>query len=65
VSLAFPCALRFQHGKGAERRVFEQHLQPRSAYVLAGRARTVWQHSTPAVVAERWSVTFRTLRRPM
>jgi alkylated DNA repair protein (DNA oxidative demethylase) len=65
VSLGSACALRFQRGKGSERRVFEQQLQPRSAYVLAGRARTVWQHSIPAVRAERWSVTFRTLRHPV
>jgi alkylated DNA repair protein (DNA oxidative demethylase) len=65
VSLASPCLLRFQRGQGAERRVFEQQLPPRSAYVLAGRARTVWQHSIPAVAAQRWSVTFRTLRRPV
>ena len=65
VSLASSCRLRFQRGTGVDRRVFEQHLQPRSAYVLAGRARTVWQHSIPAVPAERWSVTFRTLRRSL
>jgi DNA oxidative demethylase len=65
VSLASACHLRFQRGKGVERRVFEQRLEPRSAYVLAGRARTVWQHSIPAVPEERWSVTFRTLRRPV
>lgn len=65
VSLASACALRFQRGKGPERRVHEEVLAPRSAYVLAGRARTVWQHSIPAVPAERFSLTFRTLRRPL
>jgi DNA oxidative demethylase len=63
VSLGSACVLRFQRGTGTERRVFEQHLEPRSAYVLAGRARTVWQHSIPAVATDRYSVTFRTLRR--
>jgi DNA oxidative demethylase len=63
VSLGGPCALRFQRGKGAERRVFEQLLEPRSAYVLTGRSRTIWQHSIPAVAAERFSLTFRTVRR--
>lgn len=63
VSLQSPCVMRFQRGKGEERRVFEQALQPRSAYVLAGKARTVWQHSIPAVPDERYSVTFRTIRR--
>lgn len=36
-------------------------LAPRSAYVLAGPARSQWQHSVPAVKALRYSVTFRTL----
>ena len=64
VSLASACVMRFQRGKDDARRVFEQPLAPRSAYVLAGRARTVWQHSIPAVAQERYSLTFRTLRRP-
>ncbi|MDP9496065.1 MAG: alpha-ketoglutarate-dependent dioxygenase AlkB [Actinomycetota bacterium] len=63
VSLAAPCEMRFQHGSGADRRVFQQELVPRSAYVLSGRARTAWQHSIPAVAQERFSLTFRTLRR--
>lgn len=64
VSLASPCLLRFQRGTGAERRVYEQALAPRSGYVLSGAARNAWQHSIPAVPAERYSLTFRTLRRP-
>lgn len=65
MSLGSACVLRFQRGKDDARRVFEQPLEPRSAYVLAGKARTVWQHSIPAVAAERYSLTFRTLRRPL
>jgi DNA oxidative demethylase len=63
VSLASACVMRFQRGKGEERRVFEQPLEPRSAYVLSGRSRTVWQHSIPPVASERYSLTFRTVRR--
>ncbi len=63
VSLASACGLRFQHGAGSQRRVFEQRLEPRSAYVLTGPVRTQWQHSIPAVAATRYSITFRTLRR--
>ena len=63
VSLASPCVMRFQHGTGAARRVFEQPLAPRSAYVLDGPARTRWQHSIPAVASTRYSLTFRTVRR--
>ena len=63
VSLGTACQLRFQRGTGDGRRVFEQLLDPRSAYVLSGRSRTVWQHSIPAVSRERFSLTFRTVRR--
>jgi DNA oxidative demethylase len=60
VSLASACRMRFQRGRGEERRTFE--LEPRSAYVLAGAARNAWQHSIPATKSLRYSVTFRTLR---
>lgn len=63
VSLATPCLLRFQRGSGTDRHVFEITAEPRSAYVLSGPSRTMWQHSIPAVPAERFSITFRTLRR--
>ncbi len=63
VSLAAPCRfrLRRQVGDGWERR--ELLLEPRSAYVIQGEARTSWQHSIPPVDRTRYSVTFRTLRR--
>lgn len=65
VSLASPCVMRFQRtAAGGERRVFEQPLPPRSAYLLTGAARWVWQHSIPPVAEERWSVTFRQLAEP-
>jgi alkylated DNA repair protein (DNA oxidative demethylase) len=62
ISLESPCIMRFQLGKGVERRVFERILNPRSAYMLSGLARTQWQHSIPPTTARRYSVTFRTLR---
>lgn len=62
VSLGSECAMRFQRGTGEKRRVYEQPLEPRSAYLLSGPSRTAWQHSIPAVTAERYSLTFRTLR---
>lgn len=62
VSLGSTCRMRFQRGKGEERRTFEVELQPRSAYVLSGEARSEWQHSIPAVKLTRYSITFRTLR---
>lgn len=65
LSLAADCVMRFQRrSRTGERFVHEQPLAPRSAYVLAGPARWVWQHSIPAVPRRRYSVTFRTLRHP-
>jgi alkylated DNA repair dioxygenase AlkB len=62
VSFGAPCRFRLRRraGAGWERRLVE--LQPRSAYVLDGPARSEWEHSIPAVEALRYSVTFRTVR---
>jgi alkylated DNA repair protein (DNA oxidative demethylase) len=62
ISLAAASRLRFQRGKGENRRVWEVLLEPRSGYVLSGPARTSWQHSIPPTKELRYSVTFRTLR---
>ena len=63
VSLGAPCRMRFQRTVGGTRRVAAIDLAPRSAYLLAGKARWSWQHSIPATPALRHSVTFRTLKR--
>lgn len=64
VSLASDAVMRFQRrAAGGERRVHEQPLPRRSAYVLTGAARWTWQHSIPSVSALRYSVTFRQLRQ--
>jgi DNA oxidative demethylase len=63
VSLGGESRLRFQRGKGEDRRVWEVLLEPRSGYVLAGKARTSWQHSIPPTKELRYSITFRTLRK--
>jgi alkylated DNA repair protein (DNA oxidative demethylase) len=63
ISLGSDAVLRFQRRAArGERRVHEQPVARRSAYVLAGAARSAWQHSVPAVGEERWSVTFRQVR---
>ena len=62
VSLASACRMRFQRGKGERRQVAEVTLEPRSAYVLSGAARSAWQHSIPPTRALRYSITFRTLK---
>jgi DNA oxidative demethylase len=73
VSLLTACRMRFRRGRrprpiehrGRTRawETAELTLEPRSAYVLSGPARTEWQHHIPPVPEERWSMTFRTLRR--
>jgi alkylated DNA repair dioxygenase AlkB len=62
VSLLAACRMRFQRGKGSSRETYTQVLEPRSAYVLSGAARSAWQHHIPAVQSLRYSITFRTLR---
>ena len=63
VSLRAPCRMRFQRTVAGERSVAAVELAPRSAYLLAGKARWSWQHSIPATKDLRYSVTFRTLKR--
>ena len=62
ISLLSACRFRFRRGKVRAWETMEIPLQPRSAYVLTGPARTQWEHSIPAVKALRYSITFRTLR---
>ena len=62
VSLLAPCRMRFQRQAGGLRRVYEVELEPRSTYVLGGKARTAWQHSIPATKSLRYSITFRTVK---
>lgn len=60
-SFCAPCTLRFRRkaDDGWER--ISQIAAPRSAYLLRGPARQLWEHSIPPVAALRYSVTFRTM----
>ena len=62
VSFLSPTVLRFRRkaAKGWDR--FSLRVEPRSAYLLDGEARDVWEHSIAPVDALRYSVTFRTFR---
>jgi alkylated DNA repair dioxygenase AlkB len=70
VSLLSPCTFRLRpyadaaagRAKPAVRPV-DITVAPRSAYVLAGEARTDWEHSIPEAITTRYSITFRTLRK--
>ena len=64
VSLAGWCRMRFQKGKGPDRVVAAMELPPRSIYLLTGEARTKWEHTIPPTKELRYSLTFRTLRKP-
>jgi alkylated DNA repair dioxygenase AlkB len=62
VSLLATCTFRFRDkvAEGKWRRM-SLTVEPRSAYLLSGPARSVWEHSIPPQEALRYSVTFRTL----
>ena len=63
VGLSLGSAARFllrRGGPGGDER--ELLLAPGDAYVLARAARWGWQHRVPPVRAERYAVTFRTMR---
>jgi DNA oxidative demethylase len=65
LSLGAACTLRFRAAKAkpdGSRDTFALDVAPRSLYVIGGVARSGWQHMIPPVDAERWSITFRTLR---
>jgi len=64
ISLLAPCTFRLRRKAGSawERRSLT--AEPRSAYLLRGVSRTEWEHSIPPLETLRYSVTFRTLRKP-
>jgi alkylated DNA repair dioxygenase AlkB len=62
ILLQMPCQMRFRRDRPRTWETAELTLEPRSAYVLSGPARTQWQHHIPPVTEERWSMTFRILR---
>jgi alkylated DNA repair dioxygenase AlkB len=61
VSLLAACDFRFRRkaGSGWDRQI--TRLAPRSAYLLSGPARNVWEHSIAPVDKHRYSITLRTL----
>jgi alkylated DNA repair protein (DNA oxidative demethylase) len=63
ISLLAPARFRFRRGEVRAWETKEVLLEPRSAYVLTGPARSQWQHSIPPMKELRYSITFRTLRK--
>lgn len=62
ISLAADCTMRFRKGDAGKRETSAIELPRRSLYVLAGDARSEWQHSISPIAELRYSITFRTLR---
>jgi alkylated DNA repair dioxygenase AlkB len=63
ISLGSPCVFRFRRQTERSWERYSLELRPRSAYILRGEARSVWEHSIPAVKELRYSVTFRSLKQ--
>jgi DNA oxidative demethylase len=68
LSLLAPCVMKFRRWRAAkdDRDVRKHVLEPRSAYIIGGEARSRWQHHIPAVKELRYSVSFRTvIKKPV
>ena len=66
VSLGGRCRMRFRPyppRSGRDPRTFALQLEPRSMYVMRDEVRWNWQHTIAATPEQRWSITFRTLRK--
>jgi alkylated DNA repair dioxygenase AlkB len=61
VSLLSPITFRFRRKVGAAWERRSVIVEPRSAYLLAGASRHLWEHSIPPGDSHRYSITFRTL----
>ena len=61
VSLLSPCVLRLRRRTGDKWERAAAPIAPRSAYLLSGPARRVWEHSITPGETLRYSITFRTL----
>ena len=62
VSLLAPCRFRLRRKHTGKWQRATINAEPRSAYLLAGPARTEWEHSIPPVEQLRYSITFRNIR---
>jgi alkylated DNA repair dioxygenase AlkB len=61
ISLASRCRFLFRRQSGGKWQRHAAMLDPRSAYILRGAARAIWEHSIPALTELRFSVTFRSM----
>jgi alkylated DNA repair dioxygenase AlkB len=63
VSLLAPCTFRLRRREGTGWQRLSFVAEPRSAYLLSGPSRMLWEHSIPPLDRLRYSVTFRNLAR--
>jgi alkylated DNA repair dioxygenase AlkB len=61
ISLLSSCIFRLRRKNGSRWDRVSVTAEPRSAYLMRGPSRTVWEHSIPPVDALRYSITFRNL----
>jgi alkylated DNA repair dioxygenase AlkB len=61
LSLGSTCKFRFRRPADKKWERFTLEARPRSIYMMSGPSREVWEHSIPAVEAQRYSITFRTM----
>ncbi len=62
LSLGAACKFRFRRRNGDRWERHTLEAAPRSLYMMDGEARSQWEHSIPPVEAQRYSITFRTMK---
>jgi alkylated DNA repair dioxygenase AlkB len=62
ISLMSPCVVRFRRRDGRAFQRFALDTPPRSAYLLDGEIREIWEHSIAPMETMRYSITFRSRR---
>jgi alkylated DNA repair dioxygenase AlkB len=62
VSFLAPCTLRLRRKVGDDWKRRSARIEPRSAYLLHGPVRNIWQHSIAPMDVLRYSMTLRTFR---
>lgn len=62
ISLLASCTFRLRRKRTGKWERASVILEPGSAYLLSGSARSEWEHSIPPVERLRYSITFRELR---
>lgn len=62
ISLLASCTFRLRRNRTGKWERASVILEPGSAYLLSGSARSEWEHSIPPVERLRYSITFRELR---